>query len=136
MKMNWIGAMVLAVGLSGCELYDPKPAISNAINSLGAPSEPDPTDRIRKEHYAGWPKPIREAVDARRLLLGMDKLQVQAALHLEEATIRKQVFEPGTERREKWFVYRLMRGWHFVKMPNSQMVMILFVDDRVADVAW
>jgi len=96
----------------------------------GMPPNPE-LEKIRKEHYRNWPKPMREAVDERRVAVGMDKLQVQVAIRLEESMIQKRM-EAG---REMWIVWNRVDGWNCVPMHDYRRVLIRFQDDKVVEVA-
>ena len=128
--------MILLAGLvSGCEIWDPRPGLRDFVWGLGDDPLQDPTAEIRKKEYRTWPKPIREAVDGRIVLVGMTKNQAQAAMHLEEKSIQKGTASATGAKMESWIVWRLVKSWAYVKMQYSQMVTITFRDGLVTQIA-
>lgn len=125
-------AWVCAWG-SGCAVEDYARHLNTAASGVGAPGLHDPTQKIRAEHYASWPKEIREAVDHRQLRRGMDKLQLQAAMHLTEGGIQKWEFKTSEGPAEKWMVYRTLNGWSSVRVTESLPIVLILINGVVVD---
>ena len=123
-------AILLAMG-AGCEIIDLRPALRNAFDGLGR--EPTHAEQLRKKHYRTWPKPIQEACDDRRVLRGMDKIQVQVATGLNEALIRKEMTAAGREVTETWIVWKTHTGWTFTDVQGFR-TLIIFQSDKVVEV--
>ena len=139
-KLWRAGVVVLVLAtLTGCEhtahqlfQLDFRGIINDTFDACHPGMPPNPElEKIRKEHYRNWPKPMREAVDEHRVVVDMDKLQVQLAMRLEESMIQKQM-EAG---RETWIVWNLVDQWISVPMKHWRRVRIRFQDDKVVEVA-
>jgi len=129
-------AILLVAGLmSGCEIWDPSHDLNSFFGSFGNYPSQDQTAEIRSEEYHTWPLKIREAVDNRRVLVGMTKNQAQAALRLEEKRLQKLKSDSTDNKIESWIAWRLLKGWSYVKRPQSQMITILFRDGIVAKIS-
>jgi len=126
--------LLLAGLVSGCEIWDPSHDLNSFFGGLGTYSSKDPIADVQSEEYRTWSLKIREAVDERRVLVGMTKIQVQAAMHLEEKPIQKLKPDSPNSKVESWIAWRLLKGWSYVKRPQSQMVTILFRDGVVAKI--
>lgn len=126
--------LLLAVLVSGCEIWDPRPGIQNLMYDITDPHQ-DPTADIRKKEFRTWPKSTREAVDARLVLVGMTKNQVLVSLRIAEKNIQKNVVTTATnEPIETWTVWRLLTSWSFVKRSQGQMVTLTFRNDVVTQI--
>ena len=130
---TWFPILMAVVLVAGCEIWDPRPGIQNLMWDITDPHE-DPTSGIRKKEFRTWPKSIQEAVNARLVLVGMTKNQVQVALHLEEKRLQKNAAVTGSEPVENWVAWRLLTGWSPVKRSQSQMVTITFRNGVVTQI--
>ncbi len=123
---TWLPILLLAVLVAGCEIWDPRPGLQNVVWKVTDPHE-DPTIEIRKKEFRTWPKSIREAVDARLVLVGMTKNQVLVSLRIAEKNIQKNVVTTAKDEPiETWIVWRLLTSWSFVKRSQGQMVTLTF----------
>jgi len=123
---TWLPILLLAILVSGCEIWDPRPGIQDIMWKVTDPHE-DPTSGIRKKEFHTWPKSIREAVDARLVLVGMTKNQVLVSLRIEEKNIQKNVVTTAKDEPiENWTVWRLLTSWSYVKRSQGQMVTLTF----------
>ena len=126
MMKTWLPILMLAVLVSGCEIWDPRPGIQDIIWKVTDPHE-DPTSEIRKKEFRTWPKSIREAVDARLVLVGMTKNQVLVSLRIAEKNIQKNAVTTATDEPiETWTGWRLLTSWSYVKRSQGQMVTLMF----------
>ena len=118
--------LLLASWVVGCDVWDPRPGLQDLMWKVTDDTHRDPTAGLRQKEYRTWPKPIRQAVDSRLVLVGMTKNQVQVAMHIEEKNIQKTVTASTSETVESWVVWRLLNSWSYVKRMQSQMVTITF----------
>ena len=128
---TWIPILLLTVVGAGCEIWDPRPGMQELMWKA-TDSREDPNEEIRKKEFRTWPKSIRDAVDGRLVLVGMTKNQVLVSLRIEEKNIQKTLVPLATgEPIENWVVWRLLKGWSFVKRSQGQMVTITFRNGAV-----
>lgn len=123
---------VVAAALSGCRNPDIRTPIRRLVYWDHTASK-GPTDELRDEHYKSWPIYIQQAVDERRILKGMDKLQVQAATRLNEKQIDKNVQKTDAGIVEIWHVWLTYNGWGFARMTGGFKVAIVFENGKVID---
>jgi len=140
--MKTVVAALALVVASGCEVWDPRPALRDFFWGMGDQSIPDPHAAIRQKEYPTWPEPIRKAVDERLVQVGMTKNQALLALRLAEEDIQKQVTDTGSGKTETWTVWKVPNGWTFTPMPTkrrgpvpfSERVTIVLRDGVVAQI--
>ena len=134
------GVVVLVVA-AGCEniandigQLDFRGAIREITDrcEFGPPANPV-IQQIRRDHYRSWPKPMRDAVDEHRVIVGMDKLQVQLATRIDESLIDKQTDAAG----ETWILWKARspdyNNWSFALMGGWQQVKVRFREGKVVE---
>lgn len=126
--------LALAFLVSGCEIWDPRPGMQDLMWKV-TDQHQDPSAEIRKKEFNTWPRSIREAVDARLVLVGMTKNQVLVSLRMDEKNIQKNVVTTSAnEPIENWVVWRLLTSWSFVKRSQGQMVTLTFRNGAVSHI--
>jgi len=132
--MRAVPILLLVVLVGGCEIWDPRPGLRDFFWGIGDESVPDPSAEIRKKEYHTWPEPIRKAVDDRLVLIGMTRNQALVATRLAEKDIQKQATDTANGNVESWVVWRLADSWAYLKVRNSQKVIITFREGAVQQI--
>lgn len=96
-----------------------------------------PSQQIKDKYYSQWSPKMQAAVDAKEVLVGMDRNQVQAATGFAGGSlnlINKMNIQTVMGTIETWTLYKdSMFGWSWVQ--GGKMVQIQFTNGIVTSVA-